>query len=109
MAKVLNFTHEGREYTLEFDRKAIQRMEKEGFIAAEIEDKPMSSLPTLFAGAFKKHHPFMKQKDIDVIYDRMTNKRELIEKLSDMFAEPFETLFDEPKDDEKNVQWTASF
>lgn len=109
MAKELNFSYNGKDYRLAYDRKTIKQMEQQGFITSELGDKPMSSLPTLFAGAFKKYHPFVKQKDIDEIFDHMKNKRELIEKLSDMFSEPFEALFDEPEDDEKNVEWTASF
>ena len=52
MAKQLTFTFEDKEYTLEFTRKTVTEMEKRGFVAAEVEHKPMSTLPALFEGAF---------------------------------------------------------
>lgn len=42
-------------------------MEDEGFVAQDIDRKPMTLLPALFAGAFKAHHRFVKQDMIDKI------------------------------------------
>ena len=40
----------------------------------------------------------------------MTNKDALLEKLIEMYNEPFTSLFDEPDEDaEGNVDWEASF
>lgn len=61
MAKQLRFTYEGKDYTLEFNRKSVEQLEKQGFVASDITSKPMSSLPTLFAGAFLANHRFVKQ------------------------------------------------
>ena len=62
MAKTINFTYEGKDYTLEFTRRTIRQMEDEGFVARNIDDRPMTLLPALFAGAFKAHHRFVKQE-----------------------------------------------
>ena len=71
MAKQLNFEYENKEYTLEFTRESIKQMEREGFVAGDIVNKPMNTLPKLFAGAFKAHHRFdTKQKKIDEIPSR---------------------------------------
>ena len=45
MSKQLTFTFEDKEYTLEYTRRTVAEMEKKGFIASEITEKPMSTLP----------------------------------------------------------------
>lgn len=108
-AKQLKFTYDGMDYTLEFTRKTVAEMEKQGFIASEVEEKPMTTLPTLFAGAFKAHHRFTKRETIDAIYEHLTNKEELIGKLAEMYNDPIMTLVEEPEDKEGNIDWTADF
>ena len=110
MAKQLKFTYEGTDYTLEFTRRTVQEMEKKGFIANDIDLKPMTVLPALFEGAFLAHHRFVKPDVIQTIYSHMTHKEELIGKLADMYNEPILALVSEPDEsDEGNVDWTASF
>lgn len=109
MAKQIIFTYDDKEYTLEYTRRTIQQMEDEGFVAKQIDDKPMTLLPALFAGAFKAHHRFVKQDVIDQIYENMPNKDKLIEKLAEMFNEPIMSLMEEPKDSTKNVDWMTSW
>ena len=109
MAKQIIFTYDGKDYILEYTRRTIRQMEDEGFVAKQIDDKPMTLLPALFAGAFKAHHRFVKQEVIDQIYENMPNKDKLIEKLAEMFNEPIMSLMEEPKDSEKNVDWMASW
>ena len=67
MAKQIVFTYEGKEYTLEFTWRTVKQMEDEGFVAQDIDRKPMTLLPALFAGAFKAHHRFVKQ-DVCLLY-----------------------------------------
>ena len=109
MNKQLKFTYEGKEYCLEFTRKSVEAMEKNGFVAGDIKDKPMTVLPALFAGAFLANHRFTKGDVIEEIFSKMTNKGELIGKLSEMYNEPIMALVDEPAEDEGNVAWTASW
>ena len=109
MAKTINFTYEGKDYTLEFTRRTIRQMEDEGFIARDIDNRPMTLLPALFAGAFKAHHKFVKQETIDAIYANMPNKDKLIEKLAEMYNEPIMSLMTEPEDTAKNVDWMTSW
>lgn len=109
MSKQLKFTYEGKEYTLEFTRRTVTEMEKKGFVAQDVEMKPMSTLPALFAGAFLAHHRFLKQNVIDAIYTKMTHKDELIGKLAEMYNEPILTLVEEPEEKEGNVDWTTSW
>lgn len=109
MAKQIIFTYDGKDYTLEYTRRTIKQMEDEGFVARNIDDKPMTLLPALFAGAFKAHHRIVKQDVIDEIYAHMPNKDKLIEKLAEMYNEPIISLMEEPEDTAKNVDWMASW
>lgn len=109
MAKQLIFTYEGKEYTLEFTRRTVAEMEKKGFIASDITDKPMTTLPALFAGAFLAHHRFVNGDVIDNIYSKLTKKEDLIGKLAEMYNEPILTLVEEPEEAEGNLDWTATW
>jgi hypothetical protein len=109
MAKQIRFEHDSKEYTLEFTRKSIETMERQGFVASDIVDKPMTTLPALFAGAFLAHHRYIKKELVDEIYSKMTNKQDLLSKLAEMYNEPIQALMEEPEDAVGNVNWEASF
>ena len=109
MGKQLKFTYQDKAYCLEYTRKSVEMMEKQGFKAGDIQDKPMTTLPALFAGAFLANHRFVKSDVIDEIFSKMTNKSDLIGKLAEMYNEPIMTLIDEPDGAEGNVDWTASW
>ena len=110
MAKQITFSYKGQDYTLEFTRRTVQDMEREGFLVEDVQAKPMSALPALFAGAFKAHHRFIRRDLIDEIYQSMPDKEKLIGKLAEMYNEPIMTLLSEPEEgDEKKVDWTASW
>ena len=109
MAKQLNFTYNGKDYTLEYTRRTVTEMEKKGFIAAEVESKPMSTLPALFEGAFLAHHRFEKKEVINEIFAKLKNKEDLIGKLAEMYNEPIMALVEEPTESEGNLNWTASW
>ena len=109
MSKQLNFSYNGTEYTLEFTRKSVEQMEREGFVADDLKTKPLTTLPTLFAGAFKAHHKYVKREVIDEIYSKMTNKADLIGKLAEMYNEPIMALIDEPTESAENLTWTQSW
>ena len=111
MEKQIKFEYKNKEYTLEYTRESVKQMEREGFKGEDIINKPMLTLPKLFAGAFKAHHKFdTKQKLIDEIFELFTNKQALVEKLAEMYAEPMETLMDDDNIAEGNaIAWDASF
>ena len=109
MSKQLSFNYNGTAFCLEYTRKSVETMEKNGFVASDIQNKPMTTLPALFAGAFLANHRFVKQEVVDAIFAKMTNKGELIGKLAEMYNEPIMTLIDEPDEAEGNLDWTASW
>ena len=109
MAKQLtiNDPTTGVTYTLEYTRKTVEAMEKNGFVAADVERKPM----TLFAAAFLAHHRFVKRDVIDGIYARMNHKDELIAALVEMYNDPLLSLLDEPEQEgnEGNLSWKTGW
>lgn len=108
MSKQLTFTYKDKDYTLEFTRKAVEKLEQSGFNVGELENKPLIMLPKLFHGAFYSKHPEVNAHVADNIYECITNKEELLAKLAEMYAEPILALMEEPTD-EKKVKWMASF
>ena len=109
MNKQLSFTYEGKEYTLEFTRKTVEIMERNGFNVEEIRTKPILTLPTLFAGAFLANHRYVKHDVIEAIYALLPNKTELIGKLAEMYNEPIAALVEEPEENAGNLTWTANW
>lgn len=110
MAKQLRFTYKDKDYCLEFTRRTVEQMERNGFVASDVRDKPMTTLPALFAGAFLANHRFTKNEVIEDIYAHMPNKQELVGKLAEMYNEPILALVEDPEEGtEGNVNWTASW
>lgn len=107
MAKTIKFTHNGKDYTLEYTRKTVEAMERRDLKLSELRDKPMTTLPLLFTGAFLAHHKFEKQEVIDEIFSKMTNRDELLRVLVEMYNEPINALMGEPEENSGNVLWTA--
>lgn len=109
MSKTITFTYKDKDYTLEFTRKTVRQMEEAGFIAKDIDIRPMTLLPQLFAGSFLAHHRYVKQELIDEIYAKLPDKSGLIDKLAEMYNYPISTLMDEPEENEGNVEWNPSW
>lgn len=109
MAKTLTIKYNDSEYTLEFTRKSIEILEKRGFKITDIQDKPVSTLPMLFAGAFIAHHKFAKPEVIEEIFSKLKNKEELLGKLAEMYNEPILAMMDEPEESEGNLDWETNW
>ena len=109
MAKTITITYNDHDYLLEYTRKSVEQMEKQGFNISEVESKLVSSLPAIFAGAFIAHHPNVRRSLTDEIYYATKNKEELIQCLAEMYSEPLEALMADPEGDEGNATWGASW
>jgi len=107
MAQTISFEFEGKEYILEYTRRSVETMERQGFVAADIASKPMTTIPALFAGAFIAHHRSTRRDVIDRIFGKLGNKDKLIETLAGMYNETLETLMNDDED-EGNVSWETS-
>lgn len=109
MAKQINITFDGKDYCLEYNRRSVETLERQGFSLKDIENKPMNELPMLFAGAFLKNHRNVKKDIIDNIFDQIPNKPGLLGKLAEMYNEPLETLLDDPEGSEGKAQWATNW
>lgn len=107
MASRITFTFEGNDYVLEYTRKSVETMERNGFRAADISEKPMTTLPALFEGAFLANHRFVKKEKIREIYSHITNRTELVAKLAELYNAPIAAMIDEPEENEANFTWKA--
>ena len=98
MSKTIQFTYNDVDYTLEYTRKTLEKMDK----------KPVTILPKLFEYAFYAHHKRIKKAEVDNIFHLFTNKNDMYNKLSEMATDTLNTLFEE--DNSKNaISWKASF
>jgi hypothetical protein len=101
---------EGREFTLEFNRKTVVKAEKAGLNLQEIDSKPMTMVGIMFWAAFLYHHPWISQEQTDKILDEQFGGVEglgtiendegenLVTHLGRLYSEPFSTLI--PSDEE---------
>lgn len=107
MAKKITIPYNGKTYTLEFTREVVKSMERQGFRIAEIDNMPMTVITALFNGAFDANHPAMKDATKEKIFGGLRNRKELIQILVEMYADTYNTLFDEDdgEADEGNPGW----
>lgn len=95
----------GNAYTLEFNRRISEAMEREGF-HFDMENAPQTSIRTLFRGAFRMHHKGMLADRIDAIWDSQRGKDKLIAMLYRLYLKPLEDLMAEPDEQgDENPTW----
>lgn len=108
MKKTINFTYKDVDYTLEYTRKTLEKMEADGIVLSELDKKPVTILPKLFQYAFFANHKRISKELVEEIFDLFTNKNDMYNKLTEMAMETLNTLFEETT--EKNaISWTATF
>ena len=98
-------------YTLEFSRESVKFAEAHGFSFDDVSRYPMSKIPELFFYAFRKNHKNIARDKTDKILDKMNGiPNGLIERLAELYAEPFEalTILDEGEE-RKNSPITIEF
>ena len=114
MSTKITVNYQDKDYTLEFSRQSVRQMEAQGFVASQVEDKPMTMIPLLVRGAFYKNHRGLSSEKIDEIYDNLSNKMGegeetgFIVELIKMYAETLNTLMADKKGKEGNsASWTV--
>lgn len=104
MAKQIVIAYKGNDYTLEFNRKTVRRMEESGFVVDT--NKPATMITDLFRGAFQMHHKRIDPNLVEEIWDAQKKKDELLSVLIQMYTEPIAALMDEEADGEdENPTW----
>lgn len=110
MAKILKLKDsEGNEYTLQYSRKSIETMERQGFKVQDLATYPMTMFPTLFKGAFIMHHKFVPANKVDALFEAIPNKEQLLEKLAEMYNEPLEALMNGEGDEKNAPTWETNW
>ncbi len=104
MSKIA-ITYEKNTYELEYNRNAVQMMERQGFNIDTLTTQPVTMIPILFYGAFSKNHTGIKRNLVDKIYDSLSNKQGLIGALVEMYAETVSTLMEGSPETEGNAVW----
>ena len=91
---VITDPDEGREYTLEFNRKSVVKTEQAGLDVNQLESKSMTMIPIMFWGAFLMHHPHMTREQTDkILFEGLSGlNEEEMTYLGKLYAEPFQTL-----------------
>ena len=94
---VITDPDDGREYTLEFNRKSVSKTEQAGLDINKLDTATMTMIPILFWGAFQWHHPHMPREQTDkILFDGLggLNEEEMAY-LGRLYAVPFSTLMNE--------------
>ena len=109
MSKTITFSYKGKDYTLEFDRKQVERLQNRGFDINKFDGTNISDTLIFFNAAFQKHQRGIKREITDEIFLKKLKKSdELIKELYEMYAEPIAALYDEPEDDEEAIDWDVN-
>lgn len=77
------------EYTLEYNRKAVERMEERGFNMGKIEEKIVTSVNLMVEGGLYKNHRNLVGQKLDDVVEAITNEydlNELLPLLTEMIA-----------------------
>ena len=85
----------GNKYTLEYNRRSVERMEKSGFKLDT--DYPHTMITGLFQGAFLMHKKGMTPDRIKEIWDAQTSKDKLLEGLTQLYMKPLNDLMEDPE------------
>ena len=104
MSKKIKLSYEGKEYTLEYTRNTALALEQNGFVLSDVRNKPVSSLVTLFNGAFVANHRRLEGSVVEKIFDSLKDKEKLLAALVGMYDETVSSLMDST-DDEGNATW----
>lgn len=104
MSKKIKLSYEGKEYTLEYTRNTALALEQSGFVMSDVRNKPVSSLVTLFNGAFVANHRRLEGSVVEKIFDSLKDKEKLLAALVGMYDETVSSLMDST-DDEGNATW----
>lgn len=113
--KKIELTYMGKQYTLEFNRRTVLKLEKalraEGINLVDMTENEnvnplelISIVDTVFTYAFKMHHPNVTQDVIDTIFEKMGNKEQLSGVLLEIMTAPINALADNK---EGEITWAA--
>ena len=99
---------EGNEYTLQFNRKVVLNMQRNGFTLDF--DRLYMCASDLIAGAFRMHHPWLKWNDIEKIWACQNQRGELLGMLANMFSAPaLDLMGDATEEENENPTFKVNY
>ena len=94
----------GMEYTLEFNRESVRFAEARGFKINDVAEYPMTKIPELWYYAFRMHHKNVARAKTDALLDGLGGFPDgLLERLGELYAEPFTALTDGQQEENPRV------
>lgn len=110
MAKTITFTYKEVDYTLEYTRSTIKKMETDKIDFADLEAHQLTAMVDIFKYAFWAHHKkAFKDEDLVVeILTLFTNKEQLVEALMEMIDDTLGYLQDVDEDSKNAIKWTIN-
>ena len=108
MSLKIEFNYEDKDYVLEYNRDAIKYMEQKGFSLEKFSDAPATMMDIAFEALFLKNHRQVSMAKIKEIYDKIGNKKELMNNIWNMVSDSYNELFDDKEAEEgdgKNISW----
>ncbi|MBP5717873.1 MAG: DUF5055 domain-containing protein [Abditibacteriota bacterium] len=79
-------------YRLDFTRATAQGLENAGFVLEQMTQKPATMVPLMAEHAFKAYHSLKPDAALSV-FNRISNRRDVITALGEMYAETFTCFF----------------
>ena len=110
MVKPIIIKSDTEEFTLEFNRESIKFAEMRGFKIDDVSSFPMTKVPELFFYAFRMHHKNIAREKTDkILFEELGGIPDgLIERLGELYAQPFEALnIVEEGEERKNSKWAV--
>ena len=116
-AKPIEFDFEGKHYTLLFNRRAVQKMEQNGFDLNNAGVKVASCAFELFSGAFYANHPFVNEREKERMFDALDKKSSkksengesetLYSRLIALYYDTLKGILDTDEEDAENlISWS---
>lgn len=100
---MIEVTYQKNTYKFGFTRAAAQAAEREGFVAAELGNKPNVMIPILVYHAAAAYNNGVKRKLVTKIFDDIQDKDEFISALLEEYAETVNTLVQ--NNEQGNATW----
>lgn len=97
---------QGNTYTLEFNKRTVKAMERNGFKMDT--DYPYTMVDDLFRGAFQMHHKGMMRERIEEIWAAQTKKEDLLTALIQIYNAPMEEMMSDAEGEDETPTWTAT-
>lgn len=99
----IEVTYQDHVYKFGFTRAAAQAAERDGFVAAEMGDKPALMIPTLVYHAAAAYNSGIKRKLVEDIYKDVQDKDGFLTALVEEYVETVNTLLQ--NNEQGNATW----